>query len=200
MNKRKTMTYAVAAGVATTLALAGCNGGDEDPTATPTPTSSTSSSATPSGSATPTASASASVDIPAEARANTDAGAMAFVRFYFNEVNSAYRAPAEGTADRITQISTNDCKSCIAGANDVRSLGKAGQRLASPAFAPLTGVSAQKVTDTQFRVTFTMTQTDAQVLDANGAVVDNQVAKSQGQIASVVWRDGSWRMDGLAAA
>lgn len=72
--------------------------------------------------------------------------------------------------------------------------------MAEPAFAPLSGVTAEKVSATNYRVSFTMSQTDAKVLDASGKVVDNQVAKSQSQLAAVVWKDGSWHMDGLAAA
>jgi hypothetical protein len=122
------------------------------------------------------------------------------VRFYFAEVNAAYLAPSEASAARIIQISTSTCKSCAAGAADIRSLSKAGQRLAKPAFAPLSEMTTQKVSDTNYRVAFTMSQTDAQVLDANGKVVDKQVAKSQSQLAALIWEEGSWRMDGLAAA
>ena len=141
-----------------------------------------------------------SIDIPAAARSNSKSGATAFVRFYFEEVNAAYLAPSESSAKRILQISTSTCKSCAAGAADIRSLSQAKQRLAEPAFAPLSGVTAEKVSGTSYRVSFTMSQTDAKVLDASGKVVDNQVAKSQSQLAAVVWKEGSWHMDGLAAA
>ncbi|WP_268766037.1 DUF6318 family protein [Knoellia sp. Soil729] len=200
------MSYAVALTTAATLALAGCNGNDEAPTPSPTSSASSTGSPTPSPSASPpqsaspTSSASASIDIPAAARSHSKSGAEAFVRFYFKEINAAYLAPSEEAADRILQISTDACRSCAAGSADIRSLSEAGQRLATPAFAQMPDVTAQKVSDTNYRVSFTMTQTDAKVLDGSGKVVDKQVAKSQPQLAAVVWEEGSWRMDGLAAA
>ena len=202
MKSRTTMTYAAALATAATLALAGCNGSDKNPTPTPTPSSSTTTSPSPSVSTSPTTtpSASASIDVPAAARSHSQAGAEAFLRFYFEEVNAAYLTPTESTANRLTQISTSTCKSCSAGAADVRSLSRAGQRLAGPAFAPPSDITTQKVTDTNFRISFTMSQTDAKVIGAGGKVVDTQIAKSQSQIAALVWEEGSWHMDGLAAA
>lgn len=202
MKSRTTKTYAVALATAGTLALTGCNGGDKDPT--PTPTKTATSASSPSSSTSPSSSPSTSgttpVDIPAAARSHSDAGAEAFVRFYFDEVNAAYLRPSDFTANRILQISTSTCKSCAAGAADVRSLAQAEQRLAKPAFAPPADIQTQKLTATSYRVSFTMSQTNADVVDASGKVVDNQVAKSQAQLAALVWEEGSWHMDGLAAA
>lgn len=113
MNKRKTMTYAVATGVAATALLAGCNGGDEDPTASPTGSSATSSSTSPTGSSTATSSASpspsVSVSLPSAARANTEAGAIAFAKFFVTEMDRAY---VEADSEPLKPLFTKNCEDC----------------------------------------------------------------------------------------
>ena len=90
--RKQRFWYAAAA--ATVLLAAGCNGGaDNQPSPTPTPTVS-SPTASPSDSGSP--SPSASVSIPAEAMAQTPEGAVAFVKFFFDEVNRAYLEPNGG--------------------------------------------------------------------------------------------------------
>lgn len=102
---------AVALSVAA-LALAACSDKDE-PSTTPTPTAS-SSSATPStsGSASPSATASASpstkASVPAAARARTEAGAIAFLNFFYDEVNRGQTKP--GSVDLFAYSD----KACIA--------------------------------------------------------------------------------------
>lgn len=116
MNKRTTMTYAVAAATAAMLTLAGCNGGDEDPTATPTPTGSSTSSASTSGSAGTTTSPSPSVSIslPSAARANTEAGAIAFGKYFITELDRAYVSTDSAPIEAMSAPSCGGCKAVVA--------------------------------------------------------------------------------------
>ena len=114
--------YAAAAALLA-AATAGLLGACTTTGAGPTPTaggsasgSSQSSGSTPS-SAVPTTSPSNSAalpyptDVPAEARANTEAGAIAFARHFFAQLNKAYTTPRAGL---IAPLSTSTCKSCAA--------------------------------------------------------------------------------------
>ncbi len=74
--------------------LAGCQS-EGTPSATTSPSASvTSASPSPSASS-PSPSASASVDIPAAARVKSDKGAEAFVRYFFDQVNTAWMRTAD---------------------------------------------------------------------------------------------------------
>lgn len=200
MKKHTTMTYAVAAALAATLALAGCNGGEKDPTATPTSSTSSTTSASPSTSATPTAtpSASVSVSIPADARANTAAGAMAFVRFWFEQANVAYTKP---DPKLIPALSTSSCKSCTNLAEEPVEFAAKGYHMSPAPSLPLTNVkSLGGAAEGKHRVSFTISQRAAQIVDASGKVIESQEANSVDRIALVSWEGNRWLMDGLAAA
>ncbi|HET8984553.1 MAG TPA: hypothetical protein VFN03_02230, partial [Trueperaceae bacterium] len=134
---------AVALSVAV-LTLSGC-GDDAEPSATPKPSSSVTPSGSPSisASASPTASASgsasASANVPAAARARTEAGAIAFLTFFYNEVNRGQTAP--GTVD-LFAYSDKECIACknLQGAlqeyvDNGWSVKQAPVRITSPALA-----------------------------------------------------------------
>ena len=99
----------VVAGVLAAAVLGGCDSSSEDPVGTPTPSpSASSSSASPSASPTPSPTASGP-EVPAAAREKTDAGAEAFVKYFFDQFNVAWTKPEAGL---ISSLSTKDCKFC----------------------------------------------------------------------------------------
>ncbi len=69
--------------------LAGCQS-EETPPATTSPSASVTSASPSASASSPSPSASASVDIPAAARVKSDKGAEAFVRYFFDQVNTAW--------------------------------------------------------------------------------------------------------------
>ncbi|MEO7268438.1 MAG: DUF6318 family protein [Knoellia sp.] len=111
MKSRRTLTYAVAAAAAATLLLGACNGGNEDPPSMPNATTSPTGSASASGStdATASPSPSVSVSLPSAARANTEAGAIAFAKFFVTEMDRAY---VEADSEPLKPLFTKNCEDC----------------------------------------------------------------------------------------
>ena len=97
--------------LAASILLSACGGG-----AKPDPSSSTSSPTTstsaPTVSVSPTT-AGPTIDpnIPAAARAHTPAGAEAFVRYFYSQLNIAWSKPQAGL---IAGLSAKTCKTCAA--------------------------------------------------------------------------------------
>ncbi|WP_353950438.1 DUF6318 family protein [Knoellia sp. S7-12] len=202
MNKRRTMTYAVAAATAATLALAGCNGGDKDPTPTPTASSSSTSTASPSGSKSPSPTASASPskstagDTPPAARAKTNDGALAFVRFYFDQVNLAYTKP---DVNLLPPLVTNACQSCSGLQKGVVDIAAAGQRMKSNLVAPIPSATiATEAPAGETWVRFTLSQMTVPVIDKSGKELEGQKASSVAKIVAVVWEGDQWKIHGIA--
>ncbi|KGN30503.1 hypothetical protein N802_06720 [Knoellia sinensis KCTC 19936] len=197
MSSRTTMTYAVALGLASALALAGC-GSEDGPTTNPTGSSSSTGSATPSGSATPTptGSASASIEIPAEARANTEDGAIAFVRFYFEQLNLAYTKP---DTSLLPPLATSGCQSCVGLQDGVKEIDSAGQRMKSDLVAPIAAAEiASEAPAGQTWVKFTLTQMAVPVIDKSGKELEGQKASSVEKIVSVIREGDQWRVHAIA--
>jgi len=86
------------------LLLAGC-GGD----AKPDVSSSSSSASSPTTTAPPTASPTTDPNIPVAARAHTPAGAEAFVRYFYYQLNVAWSTPKSGL---VSVLSLPTCKTC----------------------------------------------------------------------------------------
>lgn len=123
---------------------------------------------------------------------------MAFARYYFEQVNAAYRKP---DAAIIPALSTSECKSCDSLQGTVQGYVSQGQKATSAPTAPLTNVKMRvALPAARVMVAFTLTQNAMQVVDGSGKVVETQQKKQREQIAVLVWREGRWFMNGLAAA
>ncbi len=119
----KRLLAALVAGTTAAALLAGCGGGDAPPAASPpsgttTSPASASASPTPSPTTPPATSATASptttsrpVAMPPAAKAHTKAGAEAFVRAYFAEVNRAWTDSAVGNLASYAQSQLQELRS-----------------------------------------------------------------------------------------
>ncbi|MEO7270229.1 MAG: DUF6318 family protein [Knoellia sp.] len=179
------------------LALAGCS--DKDgPSATPTPTAS-SSSASPSTSGStspsPTASASPSTNasVPAAARARTEAGAIAFLNFFVDEVNRGQTAP--GTVD-LFSLSDKACIACKKLQTSLQdyvdndwTVKQAPVQIHDPALA-------NAATSERVIINFTYEQlpVDYYKNDASQGKLDATTTKNA---AAIRWIDGAWEMYGM---
>ena len=86
------------------LLLAGC-GGDAKPDAS----SSSTTASSPTTTAMTTVSPTTDPNIPAAARAHTPAGAEAFVRYFYSQLNVAWSTPKSGL---VSVLSLPTCKTC----------------------------------------------------------------------------------------
>ena len=103
---KRTSAVLVAVPLAASMLLAAC-GGDAKPGA---PSSSTSTSPpTTTASATTTDSPTTDPNIPVAARAHTPAGAEAFVRYFYSQLNVAWTAPRAGILSPLCQPSAIAC-------------------------------------------------------------------------------------------
>jgi hypothetical protein len=91
-----------------TLALAACADDDPEPRDDPTPTVSTSTSPTPD----PTPTGPVEPTLPPEAHSDNAAGAIAFVKFYWDMADFAQLT---GDVDGLMPLATPECKACEGG-------------------------------------------------------------------------------------
>lgn len=187
--------WVVAGAALGTVLLAGCDssGGDQ-PSPSPTPSaSSVSPSASPSSSPTPTPSESGP-QIPAAAREQTPAGAEAYVEYFFDQFNVAYKGPKPGV---IEALGTHDCEFCAKSEARAVALASEGQRYAGDAVT-VDGVSSfGGAPEGQQYVRIEFTQLAATVVDEDGKQVDKVTKGSAVGNAAVVWREGRWFVRGV---
>lgn len=194
---RKLWYAACALGVA--VGVAGCAGGGSSGAASPSASTSASPSASASASATASASPSASpvYSVPAAARVQSEAGAIAFVKFYFEQVNRAWMEPS---ATLLPPLAHAECGSCANLQADAMELVEFGQRMEP---APVRMSNPQVVPGAppgQYFIAADIAQTGAKVYDAKGAVVDQDEAVSSRYIVMVTWEEGKWLLRGTADA
>ena len=191
--KRSFIAYAVSL-VALSASLGGCNGGG-DPTPSPTVTSS-SPGASPTVSASPSASPSPSVSIPAEAMQQTPEGAVAFVKFYVDQINLAWTTPDSTLLPRLT---TTACNSCASFQSDAEEYASQARKLSA---APLStdNVSARDggLAGAQL-VAANVVEVAVPIIDVAGNQVDTGKQSSGSYVFALVWEEGQWRVNGVVA-
>jgi hypothetical protein len=189
--RKQRFWYAAAA--ATVLLAAGCNGGaDNQPSPTPTPTVS-SPTASPSDSGSP--SPSASVSIPAEAMAQTPEGAVAFVRFYYDQLNAAWAAPNSSSLEGLADPT---CGTCSNNREHAKELLTAGERVKGDSVTLISASPAPGAPEGQEFVDVELHQLPAEIVAADGSVV-RTVNDRKGMLrAVVIWRNDGWLIYGIA--
>lgn len=179
--------------------IAGCTG-NGNPAASPTTTTgvggTAGASATASGAATASATGTVGTaapypsDVPPEARVNSDAGAIAFTRHFFAQVNKAYTTPQSGL---ISPLSTPSCKSCSGYESRAIELERAKQRYDR---TTLIEVEIVVVPQTQPGVTlidYVFRQADARLIDMGGQELSRFTAKTGIFVMHAKWTGTDWR-------
>jgi hypothetical protein len=200
-------TWRYAAGLALLGALAGglvgCTSGPAGPGSTGGPTGGATSvpatsAATSPSSGTATGSATGTLaypaDVPAEARVNSPAGAMAFARYFFAQVNKAYTTPQAGL---IAPLSTANCKTCAAAEQNAIDYLASGRRYDRDALAVLE-VSINPETLAQgHTIDVAAHQLPARIINTSGATTE-QIKDVKAVFVLRVIRVGeAWRIDSV---
>ncbi|MBD3783246.1 MAG: hypothetical protein IE926_09885 [Micrococcales bacterium] len=173
------------------VTLAGCDSGGDDPVVSPTPTAS-STSASPSASSSPSPTPSSTgPDIPAAARQKTNAGAEAFVRFFFDQFNVAWTQPQPGL---IKALSDPACQFCAKAESTAQYLNAHAQRYQSVPSTLLTvDVFGGAPTGQQF-TEIHLVQNAAKIVDSAGKVVDTDPRLDKRYYVTLKWAGDGWRL------
>lgn len=178
------------------LTLSACGDKDEPSTA-PTPTVS-SSSASPSSSGSPSASTSASASssanasVPAAARARTEEGAIAFLEFYFDQINQGYLDPKH--APDLFAYADKECIACKKTEDFIASYAKDGWSVKQPALHIVEPTLAGDVAAPKVIINFTSEEV-AQPLYKDGKSSTHKTkASSVKRAAALKWVKGEWQL------
>ncbi|REF29622.1 DUF6318 family protein [Calidifontibacter indicus] len=188
------LALALAGGV-----LTGCSGGSsEAESSSPSSTSTTATSSTTSTAATtttatqsPTSNATyaGAPGVPEEAKYKTDAGAIAFAKYYLETVNKVGKEPKVGVLEPLALPS---CKTCVRQRQTVSALVADKQRFSGDQFVVLDASKLPSEGDVIVSVTVDQPATDT--VDAKGSVVEK--GEPLGRAAAVltlIWTSG-WRV------
>lgn len=185
-HRHRTLCSYAAAGLAVAL-LGSCTGGDPGPQATtgPPATSSAATSAPPT-TATSAPSPTTSVDpvlakIPAAARPETIEGAAAYTKYYFSQLNAAFKT---GDPSILLGLSSAACKTCAALSNGVADVAKAGRHYGGD-LTDVNYASATEFSATTRRVLVDLNQRAVPVLDRSGRAVDKTRSAKLAFVATV---------------
>ena len=156
--------------------------------------SSSTSSVTSSATSTTGATLTYPADVPAEARVNSPAGAMAFARYFFAQVNKAYTTPQAGL---IAPLSTANCKTCAAAEQNASDYLASGRRYDRDALAVLE-VSINPETLAQgHTIDVAAHQLPARIINTSGATTE-QIKDVKAVFVLRVIRVGeAWRIDSV---
>lgn len=187
----------LAAVLAGGITVAGCGGDQSAGSSSPT-----SSAASPSVSATkPPASpsvspsASPSYSVPAAARVQSEAGAIAFVKFFWSEVNRSWMEPSSNV---LPVLSDPHCAACSGLQERAEALVADRQRYDA---APATVRSLTQLEGAppgQMFFTMALHQNAARTIDSNGKTVDTAIAKDSTRRIAVIWKAERWLLYAMA--
>lgn len=166
------------------MLLAGC-GGDAKPDPTNTTTAAPTST---SASTSPAPSPTTDPNIPAAARAHTPAGAEAFVRYFYSQLNLAWTTPATGL---LSALSAPTCKTCSALEGTAADLVSKKQHYRGDAYSVK---SVGSIGESEVLVVGE--QPIGAVIASNGSVVKSKSKAEPAKfIATVVWSAKGWRIN-----
>ena len=186
---KKYSSALLAVPLAASMLLAGC-GGDAKPDASSSssPTSSPTTSSTPTSS--PTA-AGPKVDpnIPAAARANTGAGAEAFTKYFFAQLNVAWATPKAGL---VAALSVPACKTCAAFEGTATELEAKRQHYRGDVFS-VSSINLLGVGPRGHELLVVGRQEAGATVDQAGKVIETSAAQAGKFVISLRWTDGAWK-------
>ena len=190
-----------AAALVALATLGACTGGDPGPSRTTPPASTTTTAAPTTTTTTSPPSPSPSVDpviakIPVAARAHDKAGVTAFSRFYFTELNRAFRT---GDTVLLAQLASTKCSTCTAFVDGVDELRDKGRRYDGD-LVSVSSASALNFSDSAKQVLLEIDQRAVPVLDKSGVRVQTTPPGQASFVASLAFESGRWTLTRLQKA
>lgn len=190
-HQRRRMPLAALFATLAVIAVAGCS--DPDPGPTTAPPAATSSAPGPT-TATPSPTAS-DPDIPAAARTQNEAGGVAFVKFFIDQVNESYTTPRD---DLIPALSDPDCISCADSQSKARQFVASKSRAVAPPYTAsrVTWVGEQAAG--VFIVTMTLRQAETEIDYLSGKAAGSIPEAKNDYRVGITWKEGRWVIYDLA--
>ena len=186
---KRTSAALMAVPLAASMLLAGC-GGD----AKPDPSSSSTPTSTPTTTAVPTTTASPTTDpnIPVAARAHTPAGAEAFIRYFYRQLNVAWGQPRAGL---LAQLSLPTCKICTALEENAAKNVSTHQRMSGDTVRIDSADAGGTESTGDQRVIVIGSQLKSSVVDSNERKVRDIPAAKFRFVATTRWTESGWRVN-----
>ncbi len=201
MRLRRPMRVASAAVLASALLLGACTGGGSDPGPTGTTPPSTTAATAPitTSPTSPPTTSTPPVDpvlakIPADARKMTPAGAEAFVKFYFDQLNKGSKG---STAAPVEGLAAKSCETCTAFETSLRELQTKGNRYADSSVI-VKYATASKFVDDSKLVLVSLEQLSVPILDKSNKKVSSTKAGTIFFTATLTF-DSRWSIAALRA-
>ena len=192
-TSRKTSAALLAVPLAASMLLAGC-GGDTKPNASPSSTAGSSpTTTTPAPTATPasptsTAGPKTDPNIPATARAHTPAGAEAFVRYFFAQLNRSW---SSADPSLLPPLSEPGCKTCGAFTSSAASFRSKNQHYKGEVFS-VTHIGALGEGLKGQEVLVVGKQEPGAIVDQAGGVIKSSVRQAGKFLISLHWTGKGW--------
>lgn len=121
----------------------------------------------------------------------SEAGAIAFVKYYFSQVNRAWTEP---DPDAIRALSNPECLSCASLARTASDLKSQSRRYDRDPVS-IEGLAGQGVVGGgRQQVAFKLIQHRSNVVDSTGRVVLTDEAKEVDRRIELEWVSGQWRV------
>lgn len=133
--------------------------------------------------------------MPAAAKVKSEAGAIAFVKYFFDQVNLAWTTPEP---DLLRSLSNPDCISCASLTTTASDLKAKVQRYDRPPAVVRSLKFKGVVGSDHVQVTFVLDQKLSNVVDKNGAVVLTDQPKVVERRVELEWVNSQWRVWDIA--
>lgn len=201
MARSRLAVMPYAAGLAAVLAFSACTGADPGP---PSETSAVSTGATATGTSatatSATANPSTAIDpvlakIPAAARLETQAGAEAFVAYYFAQLEEGSKT---GDPEPLRGLASDDCMTCRAFESSLAAL-KAAGRHHDGTTVNVPSVDSLQFTDGERTVLVRLTLNSVPIVDSNGQK-QGQTEADEGAFVATLDFDDHWLISRLQVA
>jgi hypothetical protein len=178
------MRHRLVIAAALLLALAGCSDDSPEPKA---------SASTTQATASPTLTGPVAPVLPEAAKAKTQAGAKAFVRYWFEAITFAMKT---GETSEVDEVAHADCDSCTNLTRSIRSIYDEGQRNVGGGWNVLLINPAPGNSSPNYRFVVRVDQPVQRLVDSDGRTLNRDKKQSFIFLAGATWDEG-WKLYGL---